>query len=79
MPRVRKSLFLCPLCQQPTHVLRSRRALAQRLIRYRQCPAGHRTRTAEIVDLPRPTASVRLVLTNLIDSVGMSAESNPNF
>ena len=75
MPIVKKSLFSCPLCGLPTHVLRSRRALAQRIVRYRRCPDGHRTRTCEIVDIERTPGSVRLVLSSFIKTQQTSADS----
>ena len=61
MPKVKQSAFCCPSCGEPTRVLRTRSALATRLIRYRICSAGHRITTRETVEI----APMRLALTKL--------------
>ena len=64
MPKV-TNIFQCPICGASTKVLRTRSALATRLIRYRICTAGHKTTTREVVDsdanTPRPMLDHTLV------------------
>ncbi len=78
MPKV-INIFQCPICGASTKVLRTRAALATRLIRYRVCIAGHKTTTREVVDSDVNTARpmldrifVTIALQNLVDELGIS-------
>lgn len=86
MPRVNKSAFECPQCGQQTTVKSTRCVVRQRLIRYRQCPDGHRFTTQEtLAELTVPSAKsiginrIEFALTNLMTELGIQIEStSPN-
>lgn len=82
MPKV-NNIFQCPICGAATKVLRTRSALATRLIRYRVCTAGHKTTTREVVDseanTPRPTVDrtlVTIALCELASNLGIEITSS---
>ncbi len=88
MPRVKKSQFLCSQCDKPTKVLRTRSALSQKLVRYRECEEGHRFSTKEILDDVANTSpdaigttsfkfALREMLLNLGIDVDLSSLTNP--
>lgn len=85
MPKV-KNIFQCPICGASTKVLRTRSALATRLIRYRLCTAGHKTTTREVCDsdanTARPTvdrALITIALCELASNLGIEiTKPGPN-
>lgn len=81
MPKVKQSAFHCPSCGEPTRVLRTRSALATRLIRYRLCENGHRFTTKEIAATePVPsehaigTTRIQFALRNLVADLGINLD-----
>ena len=83
MPKVKQSAFHCPSCGEPTRVLRTRSALATRLIRYRLCENGHRFTTKEIAATePVPsehaigTTRIQFALQNLAAELGIEVDSH---
>ncbi len=78
MPKVKKSQFLCSQCDKPTKVLRTRSALSQKLVRYRECEEGHRFSTKEILDdVSNSTAdaigttNLRFALREMLENLGI--------
>ena len=69
MPRVRQSAFLCPVCGQPTRVLRTRSSDGVVLTRYRICDAGHRTTTFERI-ASTIFVPIRLALRDVMNAPG---------
>lgn len=82
MPRVKNSAFSCPECGNSTRVLRTRKATASRVVRYRGCDCGNRFATKEILISEPVTAEkaigttrVQIALRNLIEDLGIDQDS----
>jgi hypothetical protein len=73
MPTVKKSAFPCPVCGNPTGVLRTRGDGRGRLIRYRGCTAdkSHRVTTREAAIVTTNNTQVRLALINIVKAAGI--------